>query len=229
MKLALDSTREKMFPALTLLCWLTVVVLVQAGWVLSGAVAEVTPVPATAPVQAGAEDYGTVAAVDASGVISLIPWGKKAADAKPVATTAQTAVSINLESGKVADLKEGMWIKVLEREADGKARRVIAGQYLQEEGDKIIIFKGLPEEFLVYRSEGWYTNTVAGVEFKVQPMGAGKEPSNPGTNLRAAKYQGAGRRVCHLLSADSERRSGQLGRFQAGCQCPRQRGQGHGE
>lgn len=146
--------------------------------------------PATAPATAPAprDDYGTIAAVDASGVVSVIPWGKKPADAKAITTRADVSVRINLEPGKVADLKEGMWIKV-EQVVEGKARRIIAGQFLQEDGDKVVVFKGMSEEFLVYRSEGWYTNTVAGVQFKVQPMGAGKEPSNPGTNLRAASYK----------------------------------------
>ncbi len=145
-----------------------------------------TTAPATAPTVSG--NYGTVATVDASGVVSIIPWGMKAADAKPFPTGGETSVAINLAPGKVADIKEGMWIKIAEM-ADGKARRIIAGQFLQEEGDKIVIFKGLPEEFLINRSDGWYTNTVAGVQFKVQPMGAGKESSNPGTNLRAAAYK----------------------------------------
>ena len=162
------------------------------GAVETGSPPATAPAPATAPSTVPsavrATDYGTVVAVDAD-MIRFVPWGEKADAAKPVPTSADISVLVNLEPGKVADLKEGMWLKVLERDGDGKAKRIIAGQFLQQDGDKVVIFKGLPEEFLVYRSEGWYTNTVAGVQFKVQPMGAGKTPSNLGTNLRAAKYQ----------------------------------------
>lgn len=146
------------------------------------------PAPATAPAAADPADYGTVAAVG-GGAIQLIPWGKKKEDAKAISTSADVSILINLDPGKVSDLIEGMWLKVLERDGDGKAKRIAAGQYLQADGDKVVVFKGLPEEFLVHRSEGWYTNNVAGVQFKVQPMGAGKTPSNLGTNLRAAKYR----------------------------------------
>lgn len=151
--------------------------------------AAATTIPTTAPATVAASDYGTVASVDAAGVVSIIPWGKKPAEAKLAPTSAGTSVLINLDPAKVADLKEGMWVKVLERDGEGKAARIIAGQFLQEDGDKVIVFKGLPEEFLVYRSDGWYTNTAGEVRFKVQPMGAGKTPSNPGTNLRAAEYK----------------------------------------
>lgn len=133
--------------------------------------------------------YGTIGGVDASGVISLIPWGKKPTDAKAISTGADTAITIALSPAKATDLKEGMWIKIQELSPDGKAKRLIAGDFLIEEGDKIIIFKGMPEEFLLYRSEGWYTNTAGGIRFKIQPMGAGKTPTNPGTNLRAASYK----------------------------------------
>jgi len=138
---------------------------------------------------AAAGDYGTVTCVDAAGVIRLVPWGKKPTAAFDIPTRPDASVLINLESGKLSDLREGMWLKVLERAADGKARRITAGQFVQEVGDKVVLFKGMPEEFLVYGSEGWYTNIAAGIQFKIQPMGAGKSPSNPGTNLRPAKYR----------------------------------------
>jgi hypothetical protein len=143
------------------------------------------------PHQAAAAggDYGLVTGVDAVGVIRLIPWGKKPTDAFDIPTYPDASVLINLEAGKPADLRGGMWLKVQERAADGKARRIIAGQFVQEVGDKVVVFKGMPEEFLAYGSEGWYTNIAAGIQFKIQPMGAGKSTSNPGTNLRPAKYQ----------------------------------------
>jgi hypothetical protein len=140
------------------------------------------------PAKGDQRDYGIVASVD-GGTIQVIPWGKEKEDTKSVTTGPDASVLINLDPGKVSDLASGMWLKVLERDSDGEAKRIIAGQFLQQDGDKVVVFKGLPEEILVYRSEGWYTNTVAGVQFKVQPMGAGKTPSNLGTNLRAAKYQ----------------------------------------
>ena len=154
----------------------------------SAAAAPPGDVPATAPAAAARSDYGIVAATDAN-VVRLIPWGSKPDDVKAIPIAADASVSVNLDAGKAADLKEGMWLKVLERDAGGKAERIIAGQFLQEKKDKVIVSKGLPEEFLVYRSDGWYTNTAGGVQFKVQPMGAGKTPGNPGTNVRAAKYQ----------------------------------------
>ena len=160
----------------------------DATGMATGAAASTT-IPTTAPATAGGSDYGTVAGVDALGVVSIIPWGKKSADSKRVPTDAGADVLINLNPAKATDLKEGMWAKVLERDREGKAKKIIAGQFLQEDGDKVVVFKGLPEEFLVYHSDGWYTNTAGGVRFKVQPMGAGKTPSNPGSNLRAAEYK----------------------------------------
>jgi lysophospholipase L1-like esterase len=147
-----------------------------------------TSTPATAPAAVRAVDYGTILSVDA-GVIRFVPWGEKADAAKIIPAATDASILVNLDVGKVADLKAGMWLKVLERDGDRKVKRLIAGQFLQEDGDKVVVFKGLPEEFLVHRSEGWYTNTAGGVRFKVQPMGAGKTPSNPGTNLRAAEYK----------------------------------------
>lgn len=145
--------------------------------------------PPLAADTAAAGDYGTIASVDAAGVVTLIPWGKKPADAKTVATSADTSVTLALSPGKVSDLKAEMWIKIDEVAADGKAKKISAGPFVAEDGDKVVIFKGMPEEFILYRSEGWYTNTAGGVKFKVQPMGAGKEPTNPGSNLRAAAYK----------------------------------------
>lgn len=147
------------------------------------------PAPVVKPSTPRNADYGTVAAVVGGGVIRFVPWGEKAGAALSLPMSDDVSILINLDAGKVADLKEGMWLKVLERDGDGKAQRMIAGQFLQEVGGKVLVFKGLPEEFLIHRSEGWYTNTVGGVRFKVQPMGAGKTPSNPGTNLRAAEYK----------------------------------------
>jgi len=99
--------------------------------------------PATTPAVVRAMDYGTVVAADA-GVIRFVPWGEKADAAKPAPTSVDISVLVNLEPGKVADLKEGMWLKVLERGGDGKAKRIIAGQFLQQDGEKVVVFKGLP-------------------------------------------------------------------------------------
>ncbi len=131
---------------------------------------------------------GIISSVDALGNVKYVPWGKKKADTKTVATTADTSVIIALTAGKVADLKDGMWIK-FEELTDGKSKKISAGQFLMEDGDKIVIFKGLPEEFILYNHEGWYTNEIAGVKFKIQPMGKGESPTNPGTNLRSAAYK----------------------------------------
>ena len=134
------------------------------------------------------EHCGVISSIDDSGSIKYVPWGKKAADAKSITVALDASISIALESGKLADLKSGMWVK-FEELTDGKSKKVSAGQFLIADGDKIVVFKGLPEEFVLYNAEGWYTNEVAGVKFKVQPMGKGEQATNPGSNLRAASYR----------------------------------------
>ena len=146
--------------------------------------------PALALAAAAATgDYGTVSAVDAAGVVTIVPWGKTPADSRTVATGKDTAVSINKDVGKWADLKEGMWIKLEDVGADGAARKIIAGQFIFMDGDKMVIFKGLPEEFILYGSAGWYTNAVDGFKFKFQAMRAGPDGPNAGANLRPAGYK----------------------------------------
>ena len=162
--------------------WVLFVCLAAFGWTNFSARAEdANP--------AAAVDYGTVVSVDPSGVVTFIPWTKKKEDARTIPTSADTSVTIALAPGKVTDIAEGMWIKIEETDADGKAKKISAGPFLSEDGDKVVIFKGMPEEFILYGSDGWYTNTAGGCKFKVQPMGAGKEPTNPGSNLRPATYK----------------------------------------
>ncbi len=134
------------------------------------------------------ENCGLISGVEDSGSIKYVPWGKKTVDVKSVQLVSDASVTVALESAKLTDLKSGMWIK-FDEVIDGKCKKVSAGQFLTADGDRIVVFKGLPEEFILYNSEGWYTNEVLGAKFKVQPMGKGELPTNPGSNLRAASYR----------------------------------------
>lgn len=142
---------------------------------------------AAAPVGSG--DIGTVSAVDNSGTISFVPWGKTDADMGKVATKAETAVSVAAAAAKIADVKAGMWIKFDEIGSGGEAKRVSSGQFLAEDGDKLVIFKALPGEFLQREVKDWYTNEAGGIRFKVQLMRSSGDPKIPGANLRPASYK----------------------------------------
>lgn len=140
-----------------------------------------------APVGSG--DIGTVSAVDDSGTIRFVPWGKTDTDMENVATTAETEVSVAAAAAKVADLKAGMWIKLDEMAGSGEAKRLSAGQFLAEDGDKLVIFKALPGELLQRDVKDWYTNEAGGIRFKVQLMRSSGDPKILGANLRPASYR----------------------------------------
>ncbi len=83
------------------------------------------------------------------GTFTVQPQGTKVpADVVKIATDAKTTVTIASETIKVADLKVGMWVRA--EMADGIARKIVAGHLWVEEGDKLVLFQGLPPEFFTY-------------------------------------------------------------------------------
>lgn len=135
-------------------------------------------------------DIGTVSAVDPKGAIIFVPWGKTARETVSITATGDVAVTINMEPGRLDQLKEGMWIKFDETTPDATAKKISAGQFLTKDGDKVAMFKGLPEEFfLASNSAGWYTNEIDGLKFKAQQMSGPSGASNTGMNFRAAGYK----------------------------------------
>ena len=93
---------------------------------------------------------GTITvAPNKNGTFSVQPQGTKApADVVKVATDAKTVVSVALAVIKVADLKVGMWARV--EVVNGIAAKIIAGHLWLEDGDKLVLFKGLPQEFFTH-------------------------------------------------------------------------------
>ena len=87
-------------------------------------------------------------APDDKGVLTILPQGKRAAaDAVKIATDANTTVSLAGEALKVADLKAGTWVQA--EIANGVATKIVAGIIVAEDGDKLVLFKGLPEAFFL--------------------------------------------------------------------------------
>ena len=142
---------------------------------------------AAAPVSSG--DIGTVCAIDKAGTITFVPWGKAVADMERVTTRGETEVFVAGAAAKVADVRAGMWIRFDAIGGGGEAKRVSAGQFLAEDGDKLVIFKALPAEFLQREVKDWYTNEAGGVKFKVQLMRGSGDPKIPGANLRPVSYR----------------------------------------
>ena len=135
-------------------------------------------------------EIGTVAAVDGTGAITFVPWGKSPREAVSLTAGADAVVTINTEPGKQDQLKAGMWIKIDETTSNATAKKISAGQFLTKVGDKIEMFKGLPEEFLLSsNSTGWYTNEIDGMKFKAQQMSGPPGGANTGMNFRAAGYK----------------------------------------
>jgi arabinogalactan endo-1,4-beta-galactosidase/ribosomal protein L7/L12 len=97
-------------------------------------------------------DYVQGTIIDApheDGIFTVQPQGTKApCAAMKIATDARTVVSIAQEKIKVSDLKAGMWVRA--EMADGIARKIVAGHLWLEEGDKLVLFKGLPPEFFTH-------------------------------------------------------------------------------
>jgi hypothetical protein len=125
------------------------VILLAAG-VPSLAADEATP-PSAPTVAAKAESVQGVitAAPDAKGVLSVQPQGTKVpADVVKVVTDEKTAASVAQEKIKPADLKAGMWIRA--ELANGVAAKITAGYLWQEDGEKLVFFKGLPPEFFLH-------------------------------------------------------------------------------
>ncbi|MCX5682927.1 MAG: hypothetical protein NT049_04500 [Planctomycetota bacterium] len=106
------------------------------------------PSPATAAKTESVQGVIT-AAPDAKGVLSIQPQGTKApADVIKVATDEKTAAAIAQDKIKPADLKAGMWMRA--ELANGVAAKITAGYLWQEDGEKLVFFKGLPAEFFLH-------------------------------------------------------------------------------
>lgn len=133
-------------------------------------------------------DFGTIATFDKTGTITLQPWGQAPTNAKTVRTDAQTILTVGNAPAKVADLKDGMWIKLDDVSEDGVARTLSAGHFVSQDGNKVVIFKGLSKEFLITDVKDWYTNEAAGIKFKINLM-RDKERGVTGINLRPANYR----------------------------------------
>jgi len=106
--------------------------------------------PATAAATKAEGVQGIItAAPDEKGAISIQPQGAKtAADVVKVATDANTAACLAGDKIKVSDLKVGMWMRA--EPAQGVAARITAGHLWQEDGEKLVFFKGLPAEFFLH-------------------------------------------------------------------------------
>ena len=91
--------------------------------------------------------HGTlVAAPDGNGTLTILPQGKKtAADAVTVSTDAKTEVGIASEKSGIAALRAGMWLQP--EIENGIAKKIIAGNIVADDGDRCVLFKGLPESF----------------------------------------------------------------------------------
>lgn len=133
-------------------------------------------------------DLGTVSAVDAGGRISFLPWGGAAADVQVLTTQAGAALTVRGIAASAKELQPGMWIKLAELAGDGSVKRASAGHFLTAEGGKVVIFQGLPGEFLQRDVKDWYTNEAGGVKFKVQLMRSSGDPKVTGANLRPSSY-----------------------------------------
>jgi ribosomal protein L7/L12 len=106
-------------------------------------------------------DYvqGTItAAPDEKGTFIVQPQGTTAPCAKmKVTTDPKTVVTLAQEKIKVANLKVGMWVRA-EMVGD-VATRIVAGHLWLEDGERLVLFKGLPEEFFTHPA-GFDVNNV---------------------------------------------------------------------
>jgi len=112
-------------------------------------------------------EFGTIVAIGENRNITFQPWGKTSTETRTVSAA--------------GNLKPGMWIKFT-------GNRVLTGQFVAVDGDRIVIFKDLPEEFLTVYVPDWYTNEAGGVKFKVQLM-RGPDNTVTGDNVRPANYR----------------------------------------
>jgi hypothetical protein len=136
----------------------------------------------------GAGEIGTVSSVDPGGRIGFIPWGGTSAEATVVPMAADAVFTIGGASAPAESSKPGMWIELDERTNDGAVKRASAGEFLSADAGRIVIFRGLPAEFLQRDVKDWYTNEAGGVQFKVQLMRGSGDPKITGANLRPSKY-----------------------------------------
>jgi hypothetical protein len=82
---------------------------------------------------------------------------KTAIDVQKVATDAKTAITVAQENIKVADLKVGMWIRA--ELTNRGTTKIVAGHLWLEDGERLVLFKGLPEEFFTHPA-GFDVNNV---------------------------------------------------------------------
>ncbi len=106
-------------------------------------------------------DYVQGTIIDApheDGIFNVQPQGTKApCAAMKITTDPKTVVTIAQEKTKVADLKVGMWVRA---EMVGEvATRIVAGHLWLEDGERLVLFKGLPEEFFTHPA-GFDVNNV---------------------------------------------------------------------
>jgi ribosomal protein L7/L12 len=106
-------------------------------------------------------DYVQGTIIDApgeDGLFNVQPQGTKApCAAMKITTDPKTVVTIVQEKIKVADLKVGMWVRA-EMVGD-VATRIVAGHLWLEDGERLVLFKGLPEEFFTHPA-GFDVNNV---------------------------------------------------------------------
>ncbi len=137
------------------------------------------------PPHAG--DIGTIASSEPAGALMFLPWGNPPRETVKITVAAKPTITIAASPGARADLHDGMWIKLEELGPGDVVQRLSAGFFLTESNHQIIIFKGMPGEFLLRAGEDWYTNEAGGVRFKVNLMRGGGLVT--GANLRPASYR----------------------------------------
>ncbi len=90
-----------------------------------------------------------IVAPDATGVFTVQPQGTKAAaDAVRVAADTKTVVSVAQKQAQLGDLEAGMWAKT--ELGQGVATKVVAGHLWLEEGETLVLFRGLPQELFTH-------------------------------------------------------------------------------
>ena len=114
---------------------------------------------ATTEVVVDAHVQGLITvAPDEKGTFAIQPQGTNAsADIVKVATNAKTVVAVAQDEIKVTELKVGMWARV--ELVNGIAAKIVAGHLWLEDGEKLVFFKGLPQEFFTH-SAGFDVNNV---------------------------------------------------------------------
>jgi hypothetical protein len=146
-----------------------------------------SPLATAAPISNG--DIGTISKITDQKTVKFVPWGMAVSEAKIVSIAGETKIDVANGTDKKTDLQPGMWIKFAKVSEDGKPLEIKAGHFLAQNKDTIIIFQGLPAEFLAAEVKDWYTNEAGGVKFKIQVMRSKTDMAVTGLNLRPASYR----------------------------------------